>query len=650
MSYEIIDIPEQYQFITEVPEFQQDLPDNVYIDKVSTGCGATFAVLTNDVNYVVVVPFIALGENKVDQSEANPGRGKGQYPHKLFMLSGKVSNEDFYKYIRESGDVKKILVTYDSLPRLIDLINPKDYKIFIDEAHKLIEYAGNFKPKVVYNLLDSIHLFKSYVLCTATPTKEKYLPEKVKGMRKVKLNWKTSKRVNINHIRLNQNQLRASVISLCLQYLRGELEGNIYLFYNSVTSIARICKDLVNSFGYSHKDINVICSETEKNKKTLKSINKDFYPRKPIEKDEDGVARPNIKKVNFITSTAFEGQDFWDKMGKTYIVSDGKLDHTKLDIATQISQIIGRLRDSIHKDNVTLLWTASPTLGYKTIEEYEVYIDRKQQDSETVVLDFNMVQSDTTKGYIIKGITTDPFLLDNSEDEVLDIIANPDVKNHLLNVYEGTEQQYYVNIKESGVSKDVEEYVEHTLKDVYLGNIESNFNIKPLSNADKMKLGYKGSYRDVAKTYITTLLKLGQKETFVDWFVEELEQTKTAIETDPRFEVIVEYISIFGVNPALVEGCSAKLGMSYLSKRIDRYKEKLRLQEVLRYKYNEGDLVTNEELREELEHLYQVLDLKGKLKLSDINLAFETSPTKHKGKNAFRIVSTKLQNIKTDES
>lgn len=626
MPYEIIDIPEQYRFITEVPEFKQDLPDNVYLDKVSTGCGATFAVLTNDVNYVVVVPFISLGENKVDQSEANPGRGRGQYPHKLFMLSGKVSNKEFSAYLQEAGEVKKILVTYDSLPRLINLINPKDYKVFIDEAHKLIEYAGNFKPKIIYNLLDSLHLFKSYILCTATPTKEKYLPEKVKSMRKIKLNWKVSKRVNVNHIKLNQNQLRPSVVSLCLQYLRGEVEGNIYLFYNSVTSIARICKDLI-TFGYSHKDINVICSETDKNIKTLKSIGKGFFPRKPIEKGEDGIARPNIKKVNFITSTAFEGQDFWDKTGKTYIISDGRLDHTKLDISTQISQIIGRLRDSTYKDDVSMLWTVSPILGYRTLEEYSKYIDKKKQASDEVVKDFNTVRSDVTKSYIIKCIETDPFLLDNSEGGVLDILPNPDVKNHLLNVYESTEQQYYVNTEASEIAKPVEEHVHCTLKDIYLGDIKDTFSIKPLSNSDKLKLGYKGSYTDVAYRYLYILRELQKGEFLNPELRDRFEEEKNDIELEPRFEAVVEYVRLFGIDEYLLEGSRKKLAEYYLRKKISAHKDRQRLKEFLSYKYEVGDIISNKSLKQDLISAYNLLALAGKPKLTDINLAYKTTPT-----------------------
>lgn len=643
MSYEIINIPKEYTYINQVPEFKEDLPDNIYLDKTSTGCGATYAVLINDVDYIIVVPFISLGENKVDQSESNVGTDVGQYPHKLFMVSGKTLDTEIREYLRESnGTVRKILVTYDSLPRLMTFINPKEFKLFIDEAHKLIEYAGNFKPKVVYDLLDSIDKFRAYLLCTATPTKEKYLPEKVKPMRKIKLDWEAGRQVDFNHIRLKQNQLRPSILSLCLGYLRGESEGNLYLFYNSVLSVTKICKDLVNSFGYSASDINVICANNESNIKTLKTLGKGFYPRKPIEKDENGVAKPNIKKINFITSTAFEGQDFWDEYGKTFIVSDGKLDHTKLDISTQVSQIIGRLRNSKYKDTITMLWTVSPTLGYETIEEYEVYLDQKKINSLQIVSDFNLVQSDITKGYIVGCIKTDPFLLDNSEGDKLDIILNPDAKNHLLSVYEGTEQQYFINTQNLiDIFKPVEEHVHCTLKDIYLGKVSGNFDIEPLKSSDKLKIGFKGSYSEIASQYVKTLIKLRDKEILPQEISESLEEFKNTIESDSRFEVIVEYIKLFGADAELVQGCSRKMAADYLSKKIEAYREKLRLKELLSYKYFVGQVISNSSLKEDLVSIHYTLNLTGIPKLTDITLAFETMTTSYK-ENGKKINAMKL--------
>ena len=47
-----------------IGEFMEDLPDNVMLNKVTTGCGMTSLVLENDVNYVLVVPYVSLIKNK----------------------------------------------------------------------------------------------------------------------------------------------------------------------------------------------------------------------------------------------------------------------------------------------------------------------------------------------------------------------------------------------------------------------------------------------------------------------------------------------------------------------------------------------------------------------------------------------------------
>ena len=107
MSYEIINIPQGINFIQNIPEFKEDLPDNVYLDKVTTGSGFTSAILTNSIDYVLAVPFKALGENKLIQSKNN-----SQYPYELFMYHSDVEqvNVKLTQYLeRNKNKVKKII-------------------------------------------------------------------------------------------------------------------------------------------------------------------------------------------------------------------------------------------------------------------------------------------------------------------------------------------------------------------------------------------------------------------------------------------------------------------------------------------------------------------------------------------------------------
>lgn len=68
-----------------------------------------------------------------------------------------------------------------------------------------------------------------------------------------------------------------------------------------------------------------------------------------------GSTLSKIEKYNFYTSTAFEGCDIFDPQGKTIILCDTNIATTILDISTLIRQICGRLRDSLYKEEITLI-------------------------------------------------------------------------------------------------------------------------------------------------------------------------------------------------------------------------------------------------------------------------------------------------------
>ena len=298
-TYKIISINNQYKYINQVPEFQDDLPDNVYIDKTVTGCGITTAVLQNNIDYIIAVPFIGLAENKLIQAESN----SDLFKHELFIFHSKIDNKEIElsEYLqRNKNKTKKIMVTYDSLNKLRDLVSFKDYKLFIDEGHKLLQYAGDFKPKVVYNLMDSLYDFKSFVIATATPNKEEFLPEKIKPLDKIKLEWSSATQLNINHTRLNQNQLLENIISIALNHKESEI-GNAYIFVNSVNTIVNACKNLKKSFGLNQEDIKIICANNEDNQKLISKIGKGWKIKPVIEEDNPNKFYP----INFITSTAF---------------------------------------------------------------------------------------------------------------------------------------------------------------------------------------------------------------------------------------------------------------------------------------------------------------------------------------------------------
>lgn len=637
-------IPKQYTFIDQVPQFQQDVPDNVYIDKTTTGCGFTTAILKNDVSYVIAVPFIALATNKCEQAKNNP-----EYPHEIFSVYGETDMEHLKEYIQDkSVTIKKIIVTYDSLKKLHSYINPKEYKLFIDEAHKILEYAGNFKPKVIQYLVNSLYKYRAFVLTTATPTKEQYLPAELKAIPRLKLEWENVTPITFNHKRLNQNQLPDTVLSICLSHLRNEVDGNIYIFYNSVKAISRIIKTLIKTYKYDSKDIDVICASTPNNKKTLKSLGTGWQPSKSVKFDRKGNEITTYKKVTFVTSTAFEGVDFKDPLGKTLIISDGKLEHTKLDISTQMSQIIGRLRNSIYKDVVQLIWTYSPINEYETIEDYSVHVEQLSIESDAYLVDYGNVNTYRAKESLIAGVEKDIFFIDDSErdddeprNSVLSLIKNPNAVNHLLNNFEALDLVYSVSIPENSWENDLTDKVTYSAKNIFTGKITCNLNPPTLSAKDKQLIGKCANFSKLAEEYVKNLIRLANDKSLLleenEEIKEELEEFILSIETDQHFEPLLEYISIFGIRDLSEHSYQA----SKINKRLEEHRILKELPAILRKELalKEGNSYPKKELKEKLQVIYDKYNITTKASATKIKLLYLTQPTTNtNGDNCFKII------------
>lgn len=638
MSYEIINIPQGINFIQDIPEFKQDLPDNVYLDKVTTGSGFTSAILTNSIDYVLAVPFKALGENKLIQSKNN-----SQYPYELFMYHSDVEqvNAKLTQYLERNKDkVKKIMVTYDSLPKLKTHIDFKDYKLAIDEGHKLLEYAGNFKPKVIHRLFEELHNFKSYIVATATPTREQFIPAQLADTKKLKLQWSSVKPVTFKHKRLSQNQLFEHLISLSLAHYRSELKGNAYIYFNSVKDIVKIVK-VLTKFGLTSQDVKIISAINKDNNKNIGILGKGWKPKPVIEEDN-----PNsFYKINFVTSTAFEGQDFLDPEGVTYIVSDGKLEHTKLDISTQVSQIIGRLRLSKYKDQVNMLWTCSPIGSYRTEEEYQVFIDDSRAEANVKFRDFQRMESLDLKAKVIEILDKDVFFIDNTEPgEEPDLVLNPNAENHLMNSFVGTSLQYYVSTDQQ--TNEVQENVTYSIKDIFLGDVDDNLDIPKLSPVDKKKFRAKANFASRVRQYFDCKRNLYQyQQGLLDLSEQEINILESSIlecETDQDFSIVTEYINIFG-SKDIRDLSDSSLQPKVLQEKITKHYELKLLKDMLHSKYKVDDMILNTDLKQYLDYIKKKYDLSSALKLTDIGVAFEYKITcvKVNGKkeNSIKLVS-----------
>lgn len=117
----------------------EDLPHNCIFNKVVTGCGGTTIVLQNAEDYVIAVPTTELIINKTDITQA--GISKQSYngirPFGLFGRFDEVL-PNLKDYLNSPG-IKKIMCTYDKVPRLMEYITPSTYRLLIDEYHCLLK-------------------------------------------------------------------------------------------------------------------------------------------------------------------------------------------------------------------------------------------------------------------------------------------------------------------------------------------------------------------------------------------------------------------------------------------------------------------------------------------------------------------------------
>lgn len=146
---------------------------------------------------------------------------------------------------------------------------------------------------------------------------------------------------------------------MCREVLGNQRPQNLHIFVNSVEFIA----DVIQAAGLVPKQVKVVCSTSGDNAvKNERKLGSGF----PISQPSDPV-----KKINFYTSTCFEGCDIFDRDGVTCIVSDGRKANTLLDISTMFTQICGRVRDSQYKGKVYHIYSTTRYSTDVSLQEFE---------------------------------------------------------------------------------------------------------------------------------------------------------------------------------------------------------------------------------------------------------------------------------------
>lgn len=390
-NYKTIEIPENFQYLGPYLKSsgqEYDLPHNAYIMKGMTGVGGTTIALDNNEPYVIACHTTALIREKCNQPE---------YIGKVLPITSDTRDDDILKFLVRGG--KKIMITYDSVPRLVELIDISKFRLLVDEVQQMIKYLGGFKTHVCINLIESSFKFKSTSFMTATSTSLQYLPAPLLKLNIIKYDWKGSVKPQIKKCQVKSN-MSEKVLSFSLDVLDNS-NDEIYLFYNSRFGAVSFIKKLLKVKPTSTlKDINLMFSNTKENTEFFhKHLGKDFeYGNAP-----NG---HNNKRINLISSMGFEGIDFYPNKNTninpiTLVVSDPKSKSMRYDISVDLVQIIGRFRADketgiFPKNSLHFIWNTYTDTLEKPKEEYEsdlifrilntekLFIQLKQEDNPTL--------------------------------------------------------------------------------------------------------------------------------------------------------------------------------------------------------------------------------------------------------------------------
>jgi len=271
MERKVIKVPKKYTYLNELKDaeevevskhFKNGLPVNCLFDKGKTGCGGTTVALTNDKDTIIAMPYVATIKNKVIQSKQK----KEDYPFELFGIYANVTDYDILDYIN-THEVKKLLVTYDSLNRLIEIIPNiyNDYYLLVDEYHVLFTNY-QFRDKAVKNTLFHSKNFKEVTYMTATPIEEEFRLKELSDLPVVAVEWEDVVKPNI--LSMATNLPINKVCELIKDRINGKtFNYNLHFFINSVDFIAQA----INKAGLTPEQVRVICSENTnvgKGKKT----------------------------------------------------------------------------------------------------------------------------------------------------------------------------------------------------------------------------------------------------------------------------------------------------------------------------------------------------------------------------------------------
>lgn len=610
MKKEMIKIPANIKYLTEREKFIEEfgkpfeLPNGI-LNKEIPGCGATTVALTDEHKTIICSPRNELLKNKHEQ-----------YPDTLLVIGG-VDTKEIETYL-QTAELPKILVSYDSVYKLIGCIKYKsDWRVVVDEFQCLLA-DSSFKSEIELHFLDNSRSFPYVTFLSATPILDKYLEQidHFKDMNYYQLDWEEKDIVRVYRER-TKNPINAA-LEIVRYYQNGNYPSvyvngeRIYskecvIFLNSVNNIVNIIKQTE----LKPEEVNIIVGNSEDNDRQIARIGEGFKRGRIPLKGE------THKKFTFCTSTAYAGCDFYSTNAATFVISDCNRPNTAVDIATELVQIAGRQRLACNPFRQFLTFVYNVNAEEVEQETFNEHLCRKV------------------------NVTLDEIRDNNNAGEALRAKRIKDFRRIPDNVKYQDSYTMYDEQKGEFIFNRLAYVNEQYCFDVQKFNYQNGVIVKKLLQDSSFDVSENQTYA----VYQEQLKHLIKKEPFVD-----------------RMQAYCEYRAKQGliVNLAMptLESKYPELRYYYEALGVDRikalnYKEKKLLNEIhimktknkIRHELHGiihiGDRILTTDIQQTLHDVYDRLGIDKSPKATDLNEFFEIHPVKiptaNGRKNGFEI-------------
>lgn len=387
MKKTTIEVPKGIEYLSQLEDFE--LPNGI-LNKGVPNCGATTLALEDSHKTIICSPRNNLLVNKHEQ-----------YPDTLLVID-RFSEDAIREYIAVS-ECPKILVSYDSLPKVARCVaDSSKWRVVADEFQYMLS-DGTFKSEVEMRLLAQLQSFDYVTYLSATPILDTYLEQidEFQDIPYYEMRWQDVEKVKV--IRLRSKRPVDSAIEVINSYKRGafpriEDNGEVVLskecviFLNSVNNIVK----LIEHTELESDEVNIIVGNSNDNDTKLAQIGHS-RGRIPLR------GEPH-KMFTFCTSTAFAGCDFYSTNATTFVISDNKRVNTTIDIATDLVQIAGRQRLAENPFRKYLLFIYNVGACEKSKDEFERELAEKKRLTEAEIESNNLVTDESLRKKRIKDI------------------------------------------------------------------------------------------------------------------------------------------------------------------------------------------------------------------------------------------------------